>query len=235
MLTYTYPTPLPSTKGWGSGWPNCQTAKITPHPIFQGGVRDEVKELVDLIVAELQRKGYRFHEGWSWGYGCRATKGGSGEVPSFHSWGLGLDFNAPENVFGGAQLSSDLATKNKWVVAFMRKWGWFWLGPSIGDWMHFSFVGDPEDAARLTAQAKQELGKEEDMAFEDFKDGWREHETGAKIQEAWNADKKFGWRARNQAVNNPKPETLTEVPPHDHPFTDVPPHDHEATAVITVT
>ena len=153
-LDMRYPTPLPSTKGWGPGWPNCNPKTIAPHPIFQGGVNEEVLDLVDMLVAECQRRGYLFHPGWSWGYGCRATKGGSGDVPSFHSWGLALDFNAPQNVFGGTKASSDLATKNRWVVALMAQYGWFWLGPSIGDWMHFSFTGSPKDARAMTVKAR---------------------------------------------------------------------------------
>jgi hypothetical protein len=110
-LSYVYPTPLPSTKGWGAGYPNCQTSKIVGHPVFQGGVREEIKELVDLLVATLTKKGYAFHAGWSWGFGCRGTKNSSGaesSTPSFHSWGLALDFYAPANPVGAARLSSEL-------------------------------------------------------------------------------------------------------------------------------
>lgn len=156
MLDFKYPTPLPSTKGWGAGWPNCQSDKIVPHPIFQGGVHTELKELVDMLVAEIQEQGYRFHEGWSWGFGCRATKGGSGSVPSFHSWGLALDINAPENPFGAAPSQSDINMNNQWIVDLMREYGFFWLGPSIADWMHFSFCGSLADAKAMTIKARED-------------------------------------------------------------------------------
>lgn len=157
---FRYPTPLPSTKNWGPGWPNCQTSKIVPHPVFQGGVRAEIKELVDLLVADLQRRGYRFAGDDSWGFGCRATKGSKDSTtPSFHSWGLALDFNAQENCFGCSAASSDINVHNHWVVYFMHRYGFFWLGPSIGDWMHFHFCGNPADARAMTDKARNELGK----------------------------------------------------------------------------
>jgi hypothetical protein len=39
----------------------------------------------------------------------------------------------------------------------MHDYGFFWLGPSIGDWMHFSFCGSPADAKAMTAKAKADL------------------------------------------------------------------------------
>lgn len=155
-LDMRYPTPLPSTKGWGPGWPNCQTGKIVQHPIFQGGLRPEIVDLVDLLVEEAKSRGFVFKPGWSWGYGCRETKGGGGGTPSFHSWGLALDINAPENVFGGAAASSDINVHNHWLVDLLATYGFFWLGPSIGDWMHFSFAGTPADAKAMTDKARKD-------------------------------------------------------------------------------
>lgn len=162
-FSFVYPTPLPSTKGWGPGWPNCQYDAITPHPIFQGGVHRKIHRLVNELVAELERRGYEFTGNDSWGFGCRGTKSSSGSTsgtPSFHSWGLGLDFNAQQNVFGSPASTSDLATTNRWVVKFMRNYGFFWLGPSIGDWMHFSFCGSPRDARRMTRKAIADFAPE---------------------------------------------------------------------------
>lgn len=163
-ITLTYPTPLPSTKGWGPGWTptgNCEAVRphIVPHPIFQGGVHTDIKDLTDLLVAEIERRGMLFHAGWSWGFGCRATKGGSGSTPSFHSWGLALDMNAPANPFGGTRAQSAIATQFKWVPPLMARYGFFWLGPPIGDWMHFSFAGSPKDAATMTAKAKADFSR----------------------------------------------------------------------------
>ena len=205
---FTYPTPLPSTKGWGPGWPDCQRDKITPHAIFQGGLRDEIVELVDLLIAEMKRRGYKFQDGWSWGFGCRSTKGGSGEVPSFHSWGLALDINAPINPFGGDAARAQLnQPEYRWVITLMREYGFFWLGPSIKDWMHFSFCGTPADAKAMTEKARRELGTgggDDEVAYAEFKKGWRAFE-GGKPEPAEDGDEKFGWNAASFAANRPKP------------------------------
>lgn len=165
-FSFTYPTPLPSTKGWGPGWSAGDTScsavrpKIKPHPIFAGGVHQNIAELVDLIAGEMQRRGYRFQDPGCWGFACRGTKsssGSTGGTPSFHSWGLGLDVNAPQNPFGAAQSSSDIATKNRWIVGLMRRYGFFWLGPDIADWMHFSFCGNPADARKMLRKAKADF------------------------------------------------------------------------------
>lgn len=214
-LSYTYPTPLPSTKGWGPGWPNCQRDKMVQHPIFQGGVHEGILDLTNTAVAILRRKGYVFKPGWSWGFGCRATKGGSGDVPSFHSWGLGLDFNAPENPFSRtAADTAKLNNEDKWVVPIMHELGFYWLGPPIGDWMHFSFVGNPLDAKAMTIKAERMLS---DMSFDDFKAGWRAHRAGVTKNPDWPQDKEFGWVARDEAVRNPKAEPLPPAP-HKHTY-----------------
>lgn len=160
-FSFTYPYPAPSTKGWGPGYPDCQRDKIEPHPIFVGGVRSEVRELVDLLVAESERRGFEFVNPGCWGFGCRGMKTSSGDqgtTPSVHSWGLAVDINAPRNVFGAARSTSEIATKFPWLPGLWQDYGFFWLGPSIGDWMHFHFAGSPEDAESMTAKARKNLG-----------------------------------------------------------------------------
>jgi len=222
---FRYPTPLPSTKGWGPGYPDCQEDKIVPHPIFQGGVRAELVELVDLLVDELQRRGYAFEGGDSWGYGCRGTKsssGGTSGTPSFHSFGLGLDFNAQQNVFGSDRDRSDLGTVNGWVPQLMAEYGFFWLGPSIGDWMHFSFCGSPADARYMTEKARNLLGRKDDdemLALDEYIEGqktyqklYRERLAAGKAEpdpglppEAKSDHWKAGWLAARFAANFPRP------------------------------
>ena len=159
---FTYPTPLPSTKGWGSGWPNCQRkARTGTSSLFFPGVHEDIAELVGMLVAECSDRGFSFLSPGCWGYGCRATKAASGvtgATPSFHSWGLGLDVNAPLNVFGADRENTQLGKpENAWFVALWKRYGFFWLGPDIGDWMHFSFCGSPTDAVEMTNKAKEEL------------------------------------------------------------------------------
>lgn len=159
-FSFTYPYPMPSSKGWGPGWPNCQTDKIKPHPLFPGGVHRNIEELVNLLVAEMERRGFQFMKPGCWGYGCRGTKTSSGSTtgtPSVHSWGLAIDINAPRNVFGADKSTSEIATKHRWVVKLMRAYGFYWLGPPIKDWMHFHFAGTPADAKRMTRKARRNL------------------------------------------------------------------------------
>lgn len=159
---FTYPTPLPSEKGWGPGWPNCQDkAKQGISTTFWPGVHIDIAELVGLLVAECEERGFRFLDPGCWGFGCRATKASSGvtgATPSFHSWGLGVDVNAPLNVFGADRENTQLGKADgAWFVMLWREYGFYWLGPAIGDWMHFSFCGSPADADEMTEKARTEL------------------------------------------------------------------------------
>lgn len=205
-FSFGYPYPLPDTKGWGSGWPNCQRDKVRPHEVFQGGVHEDVFDLVNLIVGECERRGYVFHDGWSWGFGCRCMKTSSGagdcipgkDKASIHSWALALDFNAPQNVFGADKSESDIATNHPWLPKLMAEYGFNWLGPSIGDWMHFHFAGSPIDAKLMTEKAFRELGGgEDDEMFEQWHRGWDYHESGREFNDEWPAMVKQGWRDRN--------------------------------------
>jgi hypothetical protein len=160
-FSFVYPSPLPSTKGWGPGYPNCQRDLIVPHDVFAGGVRRELVELVDLLVAEMRGRGFNFMDPGCWGFACRGTKSSSGSqstTPSFHSWGLALDINAPVNVFGADRANTQLGKPEyAWVVKLFREYGFFWLGPSIEDWMHFHFAGTKRDARRMTRKARENL------------------------------------------------------------------------------
>ncbi len=177
-FSFVYPTPLPSTKGWGPGWSaqdeSCSVIrpKIKPHPLYAGGVHENIEALVNLLTAEIERRGFDFMVPGCWGFACRGTKsssGSTGGTPSFHSWGLALDINAPQNVFGSAESASNIATKNRWIVKLMRTYGFFWLGPAIGDWMHFSFCGNPTDARRMTRHARADFAPAFVVAGVEFK------------------------------------------------------------------
>lgn len=218
---FRYPTPLPSTKGWGPGWPNCQDAARAGEAIFWPGVHRQISELVGLLVDECEREGFRFLDPGCWGFGCRATKdavGTQNDVPSFHSWGLGIDVNAPLNVFGADRSRTQLGQPEyAWFVALWKRYGFFWLGPDIKDWMHFHFCGSPADAALMTEKAREEL---RDMTTEqDIIQGsaaGREAPLGANPP----AEKSAIWRwAFNEAQRIRKAETLPrpgEPAEHEH-------------------
>jgi hypothetical protein len=199
---FKYPTPLPSTKGWGPGFPNCQPeARAGRSDVFFPGVHKDIAELVKLLCEEMERRGYKFLKLQSgcWGYGCRGTKSANsstpGNTPSFHSWGLGFDINAPQNPFGAPKPNNMPA----WVVALWREYGFFWLGPPIKDWMHFSFCGSKADAKAMTIKARKKLG-EDDM-------------TDAEKAKLDNAAE--GAKVANQMFAAVK-DFLEETPPPEH-------------------
>lgn len=213
---------LPSTKGWGPGWPNCQRDKITPHDLYVGGIRDELVELVDLLTAECRRRGFEFMRPGCWGFGCRCVKTssgaqecGPGDTPSFHSWGLAVDINAPRNVFGAPRSSSEIATKFPWLPRLFAEYTFEWLGPINGDWMHFGFVGSPADAKAATEAARRELGgDDDDVRLEDYYFGFDEYierrkekgeDPGPPPDQMENPDKRKGWNHARFASNWPKP------------------------------
>lgn len=212
---FMYPTPLPSTKGWGPGYPDCQAIANDGPSLFWPGVHRDIAELVGLLTAEMGHRGFDFLDPGCWGFGCRGTKASSGSqsvTPSFHSWGLGFDINAPLNPFGNARENTQLGKPEfAWVNTLWISYGFFWLGPPIKDWMHWSFVGSPADARDMTAKARRELG--DDVNFDLWFDGWQAHAAGEAKDSAWPLKKKQGWNARNDAVTNPKPG---EPGLHDH-------------------
>ena len=177
-------------RGWGPGWPDCDRSTWVPLSIlslegrvihlathrtrsregrlvfeevvgFPGSVRQEIRELVSLLLQVSERRGYiNLQPGWCWGGACRAIKRPDGsftDVPSNHSWGLALDINAPENVFGGTThtISGDMAR-------LWNTYGFRWGGdyPGTKDWMHFEFMGTPRDARSMTEKARDDLAGE---------------------------------------------------------------------------
>lgn len=177
-------------RGWGSGWPECDRSSWTPLSVlsvqgrlirlpchrvgskdgsvafeeevdFPGSVREEIHELVSLLLQVSERRGFiNLQPGWCWGGGCRAIKRSDGtltDTPSNHSWGLALDINAPENVFGGATHTIPAPMARLW-----NTYGFRWGGdyPDTKDWMHFEFMGTPADARAMTEQARDDLEEE---------------------------------------------------------------------------
>jgi hypothetical protein len=174
-------------RGWGPGWPDCNRSNWTPLTVlsaqgrlvrlpshrvrseaggvafeeevdFPGSVREEIRDLVSLLLQVSERRGFiNLQPGWCWGGGCRAIKRSDGtltDTPSNHSWGLALDINAPENVFGGDTHSIPAAMARLW-----NTYGFRWGGdsPDTKDWMHFEFMGTPAEARAMTRKARDDL------------------------------------------------------------------------------
>jgi D-alanyl-D-alanine carboxypeptidase-like protein len=128
---------------------------------FPGSVREEIRELLSLLLQVSERRQHiNLQPGWCWGAGCRAIKRPDGtltDTPSNHSWGLAVDINAPENVFGGSTHTIPEAMARLW-----NTYGFRWGGdyPATKDWMHFEFMGTPTDAKAMTEKARRELAGE---------------------------------------------------------------------------
>lgn len=177
-------------RGWGPGWPNCQTSKFEPleilslrgkvirfpaHKIrsesgrlvfeeevgFPGGVRSEIAELVSLLLHESERRGYiNLEPGWCWGAACRPIKRSDGTLTS-----------TPSNHSWGLALDLNAPqngfgasshTIERPMANLWGEYGFGWGGDySTPDWMHFEFLGTPADAKRHTGKARRELGGDE--------------------------------------------------------------------------
>lgn len=178
-------------RGWGPGWPDCDESlwveldvlslrgRLIRFPAFEiksqngklvfgeevgfGGVRQELRELVSLLLQVSERRGLvNLQPGWCHGAMCRAIKRSDGtltDVPSNHSWGLAIDINAPMNPLGGTTHTIPEEMGRLWNTYGFR-WGGDYTGTK--DWMHFEFMGTPEDATAMTERAIAELAQEVD-------------------------------------------------------------------------
>ncbi|HNE38229.1 MAG TPA: M15 family metallopeptidase [Microthrixaceae bacterium] len=150
-----------SDRGWGPGWPNCQSgtiATLTRPDGLRLPLRREILPLVAWLIDETERRGYDVHPNETWGYACRPIRGY--QKPSNHSWGLAIDINAPANpmlhgVPGWKALhTSGRTDMPEWMPALWKLYGFRWGGDyrSRQDAMHYEFMGTPADAARYIAK-----------------------------------------------------------------------------------
>jgi D-alanyl-D-alanine carboxypeptidase-like protein len=224
-------------RGWGPGWPNPQSNRWVPLRVrdvdFPGGVREEIRGLCIVLLEESESRGWvRLRPGWCWGAANRAIKSSDGSAtntPSNHSWGLAIDINAPENVYGSSHWAIPTAMARLW-----NRYGFRWGGdyPHTKDPMHFEFMGKPTDVRALTRKAKEELT---DVSYQDFRDGgkaFRAASTNGRDpgpppnNRMGNPDFVYGWSLERsilqaeQAVRSPTPTA------HRHRLADLQRHRH---------
>ncbi|MFI5892028.1 M15 family metallopeptidase [Actinoplanes sp. NPDC051513] len=152
----------PRAKGWGQGWSADRSKDQARVRADRSGtkvnVHKRIAALVDILLDESERRGYRFNPKSCGGYVNRAIKGTS--RPSNHSWGLAVDLNwdrNPENFHG--VLKTDFPA---WMVPLWNRYGFAWGGHYRGrhkDPMHFEFMGAPADADDMLAKARREILK----------------------------------------------------------------------------
>jgi hypothetical protein len=150
----------PKAKGWGSGWPQNRSHDMARVTADRSGtavnVNKRIARLVDLLLDETERRGYRLDRKQTGGYNNRPIKGTS--KPSNHSWGLALDLNwqrNPENFHG--VVKTDFPA---WLPKLWGRYGFAWGGNYRGshkDPMHLEFMGSPDDADDMTSAARRDL------------------------------------------------------------------------------
>lgn len=149
-----------SQRGWGSGWPNCQSSKMTA--VIGGGVkvsvRREVATLVKTLMDNTERLGYAVLTGQTWGFACRAIRGTS--TPSNHSWGLAVDINSLSNPMQST-FQSNIPPA---VVRMWEACGFYWGGryQNRPDAMHFEYIFRPTDVAGHLRRAQGWLAEPDD-------------------------------------------------------------------------
>jgi peptidoglycan hydrolase-like protein with peptidoglycan-binding domain len=144
------------TKGWGPGWPNCQSSKMGRAVSPSGAavsVRREIVPLVEVLFLITAEEGYRVRKSDTGGYNCRPIAGT--RIASNHSWGLAVDLNWSSNPYS-LIFKSDIppAVVHAWEAA-----GFYWGGRYRvrKDTMHFEYLGGPVDVARDLAVARKRL------------------------------------------------------------------------------
>ena len=147
-------------KGWGAGWPVDRSRDMARVRADRSGTRVNVHKriapLVDILLDESERRGYRFSPARCGGYVNRPIRHTS--KPSNHSWGLAVDLNWDSNpeTFDG-EVHTNLPG---WLVALWNRYGFAWGGHYRNkhkDPMHFEFMGGPADADDMLAKARREL------------------------------------------------------------------------------
>ena len=150
----------PKAKGWGGGWPQNRShdmARVTADRSKTAvNVHKRIARLVDLLLDETERRGYRLDHTQCGGYNNRPIKGTN--KPSNHSWGLALDLNwqrNPENFHGVVKTDFPV-----WLPKLWARYGFAWGGNYRGthkDPMHLEFMGSPDDADDMTSAARRDL------------------------------------------------------------------------------
>jgi hypothetical protein len=188
--------------------------RLDVNDVSFGAVRSEIHDLLEMLLKEVWFRGYRYKSGQCWGYACRAIRGSSS--PSYHSWGLAIDVNAPTNWLG----RTDGGDIPAWMVNLFDTYGFGWGGNYSGreDPMHFEFLGSPGFAQSMTIKARDdEIGEDrmtdaEKAAFQALR---AEVADLQLVQEGYSlrlqskpeprdeGPKRRGWRQADRFLNEP--------------------------------
>jgi hypothetical protein len=148
-------------KGWGTGWPACGGAAGNVVRVAANrsgarfGVHRRISVLWDLLIDEMERRGYLCIPDQCGAYNCRPI--GGTRKASNHSWALAGDINWRDNPF----TTTGRRTMPDWVPHLFNKYGFSWGGHYSGakkDYMHMEFLGTPAQADQCTHLASRDFG-----------------------------------------------------------------------------
>ena len=150
----------PKGKGWGNGWPTDRSDDMrtvgTNDTDANFQVHKRISRLVNMLVDESERRGYKMHPTQCGGYNNRPIihDGHETNTASNHSWGLAVDINWKLN----PQSNDGTVTTNlpKFMEPMWGRFGFAWGGNyhnQFKDPMHFEFMGDKDDADDMTLKA----------------------------------------------------------------------------------
>lgn len=150
-------------KGWGPGWPHDNKDKMVRVKANKSGkkvsVHHRISRLVDILLDESERKGYRIELLGGFVNRQIFKKGKPTGIPSNHSWGLAIDVNWNRNIeTSNGELHHNIPG---WMQDLFNRYGFAWGGDyrkgGHRDPMHFEFMGSPADADKMTAKAVKEV------------------------------------------------------------------------------
>jgi hypothetical protein len=143
-------------RGWGTGWPNCQSSKMVKVVSDAGHSVNVRREIAELVATLFEIQLIREYDPnptsllQTWGFACRAIA--NTRRASNHSWGLAIDNRATENPYS-TTFHSTIPPKvvNDWEVC-----GFYWGGrySTKYDTMHFEYIGTPAEVAGHLAKAR---------------------------------------------------------------------------------
>jgi hypothetical protein len=145
---------LPSAKGWGAA---CSAARATVRLTEASVTVDaRIAELVGLVMRACEARGYHFRKADTGAYNCRKIAGTN--TWSNHAWALAVDVNWRSNPYTTIANDTDIPD---WMHNLWNRYGFAWGGDYTGgkrDFMHFEFMGTPQQAQLGLALARAELG-----------------------------------------------------------------------------
>jgi peptidoglycan hydrolase-like protein with peptidoglycan-binding domain len=144
----------PQQKGWGAP---CSAARATVRLSAAAVTVDaRIAELTGLIMRACEAHGYIFRAADTGAYNCRYISGTT--VWSNHAWALAVDVNWQSNPYTTRVGATDIP---EWMHNLWNRYGFAWGGDYTGgkrDYMHFEFMGTPQQANQALALARAELG-----------------------------------------------------------------------------